>query len=550
MKEMLRELRVRDFAIIDQLSVRFSPGLNVLTGETGAGKSIIIDALGLALGERAQADMIRIGKSETVVEALFDNDAGGMLERFGIPIEDEMILRRNLLVSGKGRAYINGTMVNVQTLYEVGRSLVDIHGQHEHQSLLSPDIQRFLVDAYGKLHDERVILEKLFHEIQAEEKELSELTSHIRDRERRIEFLSFQVKEIETASLDAGEKERLEEERKILANLTKLVELTDGSYSLLYSGEGAASEKLSKALTMLREVSQIDHGVEELLGLLESAKPLLDDAANSLRRYKDKYDADPHRLDLLEERLELIRRLERKYGEGIDGIIQYRDRALKELETLSTSDDRVRELERNLREKEKRIHVQAARLTQMRRAASQNIEQAVNSCLKDLSMETSEFRIDLRTSPLSSKGVDTIEFLLSSNKGETPKPLNRVASGGELSRIMLALKESLAEVDQIPVLIFDEVDAGIGGRVAERVGKRLWSLGKRHQVLCITHLPQIAAIADHHIIVERTQGNGNACVRVKEPSLLEREEEIARMLSGKIMDISRRHARELLGRMK
>jgi DNA repair protein RecN (Recombination protein N) len=547
---MLRELRVRDFAIIDQLSVRFTPGLNVLTGETGAGKSIIIDALGLALGERAQADMIRTGKSETVVEALFDNDAGEMLERFGIPVEDEMVLRRNLLVPGKGRAYINGTMVNVQTLYEVGRSLVDIHGQHEHQSILSSDIQRFLVDAYGKLHDERMILEKLFNEIQAEGKELSELTSHIRDREQRREFLSFQVKEIETASLEAGEKERLEEERKILANLTKLVELTDGSYSLLYSGEGAASEKLSKALMMLREVSQIDHGVEELLGLLESAKPLLDDAANSLRRYRDKYDADPRRLDLIEERLEIIRRLERKYGEGIDGIMHYRDRASKELETLFISDERVRELERNLIEKEKGICIQAARLTEMRRAISQKIERAVNSCLKDLSMETSEFRIDLRTAPLSSKGADAIEFLLSSNRGEAPKPLNRVASGGELSRIMLALKESFAEVDQIPVLIFDEVDAGIGGRVAERVGKRLWSLGGRHQVLCVTHLPQIAAMADHHIIVERTQGNGNVCVKVKEPSPPEREEEIARMLSGKITDISRRHARELLGRLK
>jgi DNA repair protein RecN (Recombination protein N) len=547
---VLRELRVRDFAIIDQLSVRFTPGLNVLTGETGAGKSIIIDALGLALGERAQSDMIRTGKGEAVVEALFDNDAGEILERFGIPIEDDLILRRNLLVSGKSRAYINGTMANIQTLYEVGRSLVDIHGQHEHQSLLSPDIQRFLVDAYGKLHDERVTLEKRFHEIQAEEKELLELTSHIRDREQRSEFLSFQVREIETASLRAGEKESLEDERKILANLTKLIELTDGSYSLLYSGEGAASEKVSKALTMLREVSQIDHGVEEILGLLESAKPLLDDAANSLRRYRDKYDADPHRLDLIEERLELIRRLERKYGEGIEGILHYRDKASRELETLSTSDDRVRELERNLMEKENRIHTQAARLTEMRRAVSQKIEHTVNSCLRDLSMDASEFRIDLRKAPLSSKGEESIEFLLSSNKGEAPKPLNRVASGGELSRIMLALKESLAEVDQIPVLIFDEVDAGIGGRVAERVGKRLWSLGERHQVLCITHLPQIAAMADHHIIVERTQGNGNVCVKVKEPSLLEREEEIARMLSGKITDISMRHARELLGRLK
>jgi DNA repair protein RecN (Recombination protein N) len=545
---MLRELRIRDFALIDRLTVIFSPGLNVLTGETGAGKSIIIDALGLTLGERAQADMIRTGKGDTVVEALFDNDAGDILERFGIPTEDELILRRNLSISGKSRAYLNDTMVNVQTLSEVGRLLVDIHGQHEHQSLLSPDIQRFLVDAYGKLHDEREGIGRLFHEIQSNVKELSDLTSHIREREQRLEFLRFQVNEIEAASLHSGEKERLEEERKILANLTKLVELTGASYSLLYSGEGSASEKLSTALTMLREVSQIDHGIEEVLSLLESAMPLLEDAATSLRRYRDKYDTDPQRFDIVEERLQLIKRIERKYGEGIDEILSFKEVALREIETLSTSDERVSELERDITEKEKRIRTETARLTDMRKAASLKIEEAVNSCLKDLSMETAEFRIDIRPAPLSSKGTDVIEFLLSSDKGETSKPLNRVASGGELSRIMLALKESLAEVDRIPVLIFDEVDAGIGGRVAERVGKRLRTLGKRHQVLCITHLPQIAAMADQHIVVEKLQEDGSVYVRIKEPSIREREEEIARMLSGKITDISLRHAQELLRR--
>jgi len=545
---MLMQLRIRDFAIIDTLAIRFEPGFNVLTGETGAGKSIIVDALSLTLGARAQTDAIRTGKNETTVEAYFDVPAGPHLERLGIPSENGVILRRNLSSGGKSRAYVNDTMVNVQTLLEIGRSLVDIHGQHEHQSLLFTDNQRTMLDAYGKLLDERTELEGMFHEVQSLKHELSTLTSNIREKEQRLDLLKFQISEIDAASLKAGEKEALTEERAILANFAKLKELADSAYLLLYSGEGSSSEKLSAAVAMIKEISRIDHGVAETLDLLESALPLVEDATVSLRRHKDRYDGDPQRLESIEERLDLIKRLEKKYGEGIEGILKHRDGAAEELERLTLSDERVRELENELAGKDKRLNDLASRLSVKRKEVAKKIAYSVKGVLGELAMEKADFAVGIKPAPLSSTGMDGVEFLFTANKGEPPKPLSRVASGGELSRIMLALKGTLAEVDRIPVLIFDEVDAGIGGRTAESVGRRLKNLAKRHQVLCITHLPQIAAMADHHIMIEKGERKEGVYVKLKKLSPKEREEEIARMLSGKVTDISLRHARELLGR--
>jgi DNA repair protein RecN (Recombination protein N) len=308
------------------------------------------------------------------------------------------------------------------------------------------------------------------------------------------------------------------------------------------------SEKLSSALSLLREVSRIDQGIAEILGTIEAAKPLIDDASSSLRSYRDRYDLDPGRLDDIEVRLDLLKKLERKYGEGIEGILRYRDAAEKELQGLTLSDERLRGIGDALQEREKSLREKAALLTGLRKKASGRIEAAVKGVLKELAMEKAEFSIDIRPAPLSSTGMDSIDFLFSANEGEPPKSLSRTASGGELSRVMLALKETLAEVDRIPVLIFDEVDAGIGGRTAEHVGKRLKSLARKHQVLCITHLPQIASVADRHIVIEKIRKKDGVSVRVKVPSAEEREEEIARMLSGKITDISLKHARELLGR--
>lgn len=547
---MLKQLRIRDFAIIDNLSVDFEPGLNVLTGETGAGKSIIVDALGLTLGERAHAEMIRTGKTETSVEASFDIPAHPMAERIGVSVQEGIILRRTVASGGKSRAYINDTMVNVQTLLEFGRRLVDIHGQHEHQSLLSAENQMEVLDAYGKLLDDRAELAKLFHDVQALKNRLASLKTDLKDREQRIDLLRFQINEIEAAALRAGETESLQEERTILANISKLNELTDTAHLLLSSGDGSSIEKLSSSLSLVKDISRIDPSAEEVLHMLESAAPLIEDAGISLRRLRDKYDIDPKRLDAVEERLELIRRLERKYGEGIETILRHRENASSELEGLTLSDEKIKELEDQLRAKEKELLEKASNLSRMRKAISGKIGSAVKNILKELGMEKAEFIIDIKDAPVTSTGADAIEFLFSANRGEPAKPLVRVASGGELSRIMLALKGILAEVDSIPVLIFDEVDAGIGGRTAESIGIKLKNLGKRHQVLCITHLPQIAAMADNHIMIEKAQRKEGICVKVKELNEKDREEEIARMLGGKVTDISRRHARELLRQSK
>lgn len=546
---MLQQLRIKDFAIIDDLTIKFRSGLNVLTGETGAGKSIVVDAFGLALGERAQTDMIRTGRNETIIEAFLDMPAHPLLEQLGIPSDDGIILRRNLSSTGKSRAYINDTMINVQTLLAVGVTLVDIHGQHEHQSLLSTDNQRIMLDAYAKLTELSSAFGKLFHEVQSIKAMLSKSRSDIRERNERIDLLRFQINEIDSASLKSDEKEKLIEEKAILSNLAKLNELTDLAHSLLYSGEGSVQDKLSSAHSAIKEISAIDNSAAEVLDLIDGARPLIDDATISLRRYKDRYDVDPDRLEEIEERLDLIRKFEKKYGEGIDSILAFRENAARELEGLTLSDERLQDIEKTLAAKEMQLNEEAFKISIMRKEAAERLEAEIISALKELALEKAEFRVVVRECPVSSAGIDNIEFLFSANKGEPPKSLSKTASGGELSRIMLALKETFAEVDKIPVLIFDEVDAGIGGRTAESVGISLKKLSKKHQVLCITHLPQIAAMADHHIVIEKAEKKGGVSVKVIEPSQKEREQEIARMLSGKVTDISVKHARELIERV-
>ncbi len=545
---MLRELRIKNLAIIDDLKIRFESGLNVLTGETGAGKSIIVDALGLALGERAQTEMIKTGKDEASVEAFFEITGHPLLNEMGIIAEDGVVLRRNISAAGKSRAYINDSMVNIQSLSGIGRSLVDMHGQHEHQSLLSSDNQRTLLDYYGKLQDKREAVEALFHETQSLKAELSGLRTNIKDRAHRIDLLRFQINEIEAAALNPGERESLEEERMILSNLNRLNELTETAYAVLYEADASCMEKLSKVISKLKDMSAIDPSINETLGLLESARPLIEDAAVSLRGYKEKYDLDPQRLETIEERLENIKKLEKKYGEGIEAVLKYGDEAEKELRSLEQADEKTGTIEAELKEKEDMLLEAAAQLSEKRKKTAEEISRAVERILKELAFEKARFKAEARQAALSSSGADNVEFLFSANPGEALKPLSKVASGGELSRIMLALKNILADVDKIPVLIFDEVDAGVGGRTAESVAVKLKRLAKSHQVICITHLPQIASAADFHIMTEKLQKKDSVSVKTKELSPDERKEEIARMLSGKITDVSLKHAGELLER--
>lgn len=554
---MLKELKIKNLAIIGDLSVGFGEGLNVLTGETGAGKSIIVDALGLALGDRAQADMIRAGEGEASVQAYFEHDAFVSFPDIGIDISEDIVLRRTLSASGKSRAFINDTMVTLQTLTEIGKSLVDIHSQHEHQSLLKAEKQRSMLDSYGRLKNELDAVASLFQEVRTLKHEVADLELKVKERAHRIDLLRFQANEIDTASLKAGEKELLQEERNILSNLSKLNELTETSYSLLYSSDNSCTEQLSSVLSRLREMHAIDTSVEEALRMLESAMPLVDDAAIALRGYREKYDIDPDRLEAVEDRLELIRKLEKKYGEGIEGILNYRDKAEEELNTLVSSDEKLASIQADLLIKEETLLQAAQLLSEKRSKTARKIEALIIANLKDLAFGSPAFELDLHQEKdqdgkyiVNAHGMDRIEFLFSANPGEPLKPLSRIISGGELSRVMLALKSILAEVDSLPVLIFDEVDAGIGGRTAESVGKKLRNISRKHQLLCITHLPQIASLGDFHLKIEKKDKDKRVTVDVRQIDGKERLDEISRMLSGTSTKTSLKHAEELLGREK
>ncbi len=554
---MLKELKIRNLAIIEDLTVRFAKGLNVLTGETGAGKSIVVDALGLSLGGRAQADLVKSGEAEATVQAYFDLDDFTDLRDLGIDASDGLLLRRVVSSGGKSRAYINDTMVTLQTLSAVGKSLVDILSQHEHQSLLTQETQRTLLDSYGKLLSEKEAVGTLYHEVQTLKARYAQLRDKGQERAHRIDLLRFQMQEIESASLKSGEKGAIEDERKILANLNKLTELTEVAYAALYESEGSCSERLSKVVSLLREMSAIDSGIAETLQLIESAMPLIEDASLALGRYRDRFDFEPGRLEHIEDRLDLIKKLEKKYGAGIDAILTYRDKAREELRELESADEDLSAVEAGLKTKEGELLQAASDLSEKRKKTARKIEKLICETLQELAFGKAEFRVGMKkeiddegTCRIGPNGLDKIEFLFSANPGEPMKPLSKIISGGELSRVMLALKSILADVDDIPVLIFDEVDAGIGGKTAESVAKKLTLISGARQLLCITHLPQIASRGDFHLKIEKKEKNDKVHVEVKELSGKERQDEIARMLSGTITDISRRHAVELLERVK
>jgi DNA repair protein RecN (Recombination protein N) len=554
---MLKELRIRNLAIIDDLSVRFGRGLNVITGETGAGKSVIVDALGLALGDRAQSEMLKAGEKEGSVQAYFELDDYSDLPDIGINMSEGILLRRVISSAGKSKAYINDTMVTLQALSEVGSALVDIHSQHEHQSLLSQERQRLLLDSYGKLHSDVQGVRMLFDERRVLSDTLKELGETAQGRARMLDVLRFQIDEITAASLRPGEKAELEEQRKVLVNTTRLKELTETTYSLLYETEGSCAEKLSSVLSHLREICSIDSSIADTLHLLETAMPMIEEVTFSLRGYRDKYDFEPDRLETVDDRLDIIRRLEKKYGDRTEDILSFRDKAEEELRKIESADERLDAVAKELADKEKKLIKAARVLSEKRKKAASEMGRLVMQNLSELAFGSAEFRIDIRQELLEDgdlsvgpQGIDRIEFLFSANRGEPPKPLSKIASGGELSRVMLALKNVLADLDSIPVLIFDEVDAGIGGNTAGSVAKKLNMISERRQLLCITHLPQIASRADLHLRIEKKQKADRVSVEVKELGGKERQDEIARMLSGSITDISFRHAGELLERMK
>lgn len=579
---MLLELTIQNLAIIRDLRISFGPGLNALTGETGAGKSIIIDALGAVLGARASAELVRTGARNASVEAVFDitgslqrDTLRTLLDEAGIEPEDGMlILARDVSASGRSIARINGRAVPASTLARIGEQLVDIHGQSDHLSLLRPARHLELLDRFAGTVPEREAFSSLVRDYHSVRNQIDQIVRDERERARRIDLLRFQVDEIRASGLRPDEDRELDQERIILTNAERLAGLAAGAYQLLEGGDELDAEPSPGALDNLRlaadrieELARFDPSNQELAGQIREVQYLLEDYTQTIRGYSDGIEADPTRLAEIEDRLALINQLKRKYGSTVEEIISYGEQAADELAELDSSEQRVEELQACAGVMKREIGERGLRLSKERRAAAERLSGAVEHAIAELNMGHSTFAVDIREHaghdsipltingsqrlmPFDTTGIDRIEFLIAPNAGEVPKPLARIASGGEMARLMLALKSILSAADATPTLIFDEVDVGVGGRSGQVVGEKLWSLGAEHQVIVISHLPQIAAFSEAHYRITKREREGRTETAVDQLDGETRIDELAAMLDGlPITSASRENAREMLARI-
>jgi DNA repair protein RecN (Recombination protein N) len=539
---MLVELRIVNFALIEQLSLQFQSGFTVLTGETGAGKSLLIDAIALLVGGRASTDQIRSGEDEAQLEAAFSlPDTHPLLQRLRVQDiigqnESELILRRVLSRSGRHRVYVNGSLCPLRVLEELGGTLVDIHGQHEQQSLLATAKQLEALDGFGRLTELREQCEHTYQGWKELRRALEVLQNDVVDRARREDLLRFQVQEIEQASLLSDEEEQLRSERQRLVHANRLRELAHEAHLELQADEQAILTRLGRVGRTLTELVQIDPAMGDCEHIVTESTIPLKELAGRLRDYAQRLEADPARQAVVEDRIDLIQQLKKKYGGTIEAVVATGKRAQEDLQILDNHQERTAELTAQLEEKAHHLRTLAQQLSQKRTDAAKRMTTSVEAELAALKMEQAIFQVmvssDESPEGIGPAGCDRVEFLLSSNPGEPPRPLGRVASGGELSRIMLALKTVLAEMDQVPVLVFDEIDTGVGGAVAAAMGTKLRKLGSFHQVFCITHLPQVASQAEHHVLVEKGLDGQRTSTSVRMLKGVGREEEIARMLGG------------------
>jgi len=552
---MLELLRIKNFALIDDLEARFKPGLNVMTGETGAGKSIIVAALNLVLGTRASSEAVRTGASEARIEALFDITnrprIAGLLEELGFEANDnELVLARTISKEGRSRCYANGALATLGALAQVGDDLVDFHGQHEHQSLLRTDTQMELLDEYAGLTELRSSLGENYRRLREIERSVADLDKDERERARQIEFLTHEIGEIDAAKLDPVEEDQLRARRKIVLNAERLFTICAEAYGLLYSEDGSVSDRLGTIQKSLDELAGIDESFRPLIDAADDAYHKLEEIAYRLRDYSAALEFDPGELDAIETRVRVINGLKRKYGESIPAILDHRESCERQLTTLRSHDERLGELQQERDHVRDACMTQARTLSEKRQRAGRQLSTRVKKELHALGMEKARFDVRLSRRPedeLTATGLDDVEFMLSANPGEPEKSLKHVASGGEISRVMLALKTVLADADAIPTLVFDEIDAGVGGAMARTVAAKLEAVARSHQVICITHLPQIAATAHHHIRVTKETEADRMVTRVAALDKEERVKEIATLLDGrKLSTISLRHARELL----
>jgi DNA repair protein RecN (Recombination protein N) len=556
---MLKYLKINNIAIVTQIEAELGSGLTLFTGETGAGKSIVVDALGLVLGARASADLVRTGEEIGTVEALWHSEPGAAFaSQHGLPVEnDEIVVRREVATSGRGRATVNGALVPVALLRDLGLRLAAIHGQHEPQGLLDPTTHLDLLDEQAGLGARRAEVAAAYGPLRTAEDALEALLSDRRELERRREMLAFQASEIEKAALLPGEDEELRREKVRQANAGRLLALASEAYEAVYEEEDAALGRLRAAYKRVEELAALDPAFAAYAEAWPALKAQVEDLAFALRDYRDRVQSTPGRLDEIESRLALIERLKKKYGASVDEVLAYGADCRRQAEELGDPEERERSLREALDGARRTYLAVASRLSRERREAAVSFEKRVQGELKLLAMEKTRFQVrftpdrppagDASPQAWSERGLEQAEFLLSPNPGEELRPLARIASGGELSRILLALK-SVASLDATGMtLVFDEVDAGIGGRVAEVVGRKLKGIAARHQVLCVTHLPQVASQADHHFAVEKRVERGRTVTDVRSLSAAERIEEIARMLGGEtVSDAARKHARDLV----
>ena len=568
---MIEELYISNVALIDELQLECSSGLNIFTGETGAGKSVILNAVGLALGERSTPGIVRDGATNAKIQIAIalppdhpvwdgfnDSEFADVLDA-----EETLVLSRQINASGRSRCHTNGQLVSLTFLSAIGDLLVDIHGQHAHQSLFRSETHLDLLDTFGKHEALKAEVSKKYDELHAAQAQLADFSQTLRAAMQEKDLLEFQLEELEEAQLQEGEEEDLINERHLLSNAETLFESANQLYEQLYGGDLSESSTLDGLKIASRTISklcELDGSLSELNARFESTLYELEDIAYQIRDYRDKIEFNPHRLSEVEERLDVIHRLKRKYGDSISDILAYQAQASQKLEDLQFGSERIEELKDQIHGVTQGAQKLAIELSKKRRETATQLESLIERELQTLGMEKAVFQI--LVSPIESaegpleiegkryelrtNGMDEIEFFISPNVGSEPKPLAKIASGGEISRVMLALKTVLAQIDLIPTMIFDEIDAGIGGRTADIVGQKLKELSRYRQVFCITHLPQIARFADQHFRVEKSVEGNRTTITAKLLTPEERVEEVARMHGGEATVTTLAHARELL----
>ena len=551
---MLQELSIKDFAIIDEIQISFQPKMTVLTGETGAGKSIIIDALGLLAGGRGSTEFIRKGEKKAVIQGLFtlprEANTYNILEEYGIDSEDgQIILQRDLYRGGRNICRINGMMVNLATLRKIGETLIDIHGQNEHQELMKPENHIDLLDEYDKktsqLRNQYQVVYQNYRKLKLsmEKKEADE-----KAWAQRLDMLNFQVKEIEEAGLKINEEDELVEEKNKLDNFQAIHDALELSYQILSGEKIDVVGNLGNAMNELSDVSDLSENLQEINTKISDAFYSLEDAARDISDELDSMEWNGERLNEIEERLELIHQLKRKYGDTIEDILHYHSRIEKELREMENAEQNSEKQERQLSEALEKVKELAIKLSKQRKKSAKKLEKMIHEQLSALYMDKAVFEVKfLNNSKLYSKGIDKVEFYIQTNPGEEMGPLAKIASGGELSRIMLALKTIFSQKMGVTSIIFDEVDTGVSGRVAQAIAEKISQISNNSQVLCITHLPQVAAIADNHYYISKSVNDGRTETSLEELDEKQKIREIARMLSGsEITELTLKHAEELI----